>query len=139
MHPDPGIPARRSARHEIVLPTRLQVCREHAAQVAFRGSAIWSGEAVDADLMNLSGVGVALISNRFVPVGCLLRIRIYGLNNTHGAALVDGRVRVQRSEMTDSRPGYLVGASFEDDDGVFRRDLDLLLKRLENAPDEEAA
>lgn len=136
MLPDAGIPVRRSARHEIVLPARLSVHRDHARLVRL-GAGVGDHEgAIRADLIDLSRGGVGFLTTQFFPKECLLRMRVYGLHDADGGALLDGRVRVQRVTMTDSRPGYLLGAAFDGNDAVFEHDLELLLHRLdhEHAP-----
>lgn len=145
MAQDSGIPVRRSARFEIVLPARITVCPAHARQARFV-QGITDGEGcVKADLIDLSLGGVGLLSTHFFPKQAKLRLRVYGLNGDKAPALLDGHIRIQRITMTDSRPGYLLGGCFVDTDGVFDRDLDLLLNRLDNDidnpgdPAEEAA
>ncbi|MBZ0171324.1 MAG: PilZ domain-containing protein [Phycisphaerales bacterium] len=135
MHPDSGIPVRRSTRHEIVLPVRLSVAAEHRKQVQFGHGVADSDGCVEADLIDLSRGGCGVLSTHFFPKPCKVRMRVYGLDGVEGPTLIDGHVRIQRITMTDSRPGYLLGLSFSEGDDVFDHDLGQLLRRLDNDTD----
>lgn len=143
MNADSGIPVRRSARHEIVLPVRLSVATEHRKQVQFGHGVSDNDGCVEADLIDLSRGGCGVLSTHFFPKPCKVRMRVYGLEGVDGPTLLDGNVCVQRITMTDTRPGYLLGVSFIEGDDVFDHDLEQLLRRLDNDADdpgrEEAA
>ncbi|USN98749.1 MAG: PilZ domain-containing protein [Phycisphaeraceae bacterium] len=135
MHADSGIPVRRSMRHEIVLPVRLAVVAPQRRHVQFAHGVADQDGCVPADLIDLSEGGCGVLSTHFFPKSCKVRMRVYGLEGTAGPTLLDGHVRVQRTTMTDTRPGYLLGLSFLEGDAVFDRDLEQLLHRLNNDDD----
>jgi hypothetical protein len=50
----------------------------------------------------------------YLPRRCLLRIRVTGLDESDDESVLDLKTRVQRIRMTDRRPAFLVGTSYED-------------------------
>lgn len=132
MHPDSGIPVRRSTRHEIVLPVRLSITSEHRHQVQFAHGIADNDGCVEGDLIDLSRGGCGIMTTHFFPKRCRVRMRVYGLEGKEGPTLLDGTVSVQRVTMTDTRPGYLLGVSFGGSDDIFDHDLEHLLRRLNN-------
>ncbi len=135
MSPESGIPVRRSARHEIVLPVRLSVAPEHQKQVQFAHGVTDKDGCIEGNLLDLSRGGCGVMTSQFFPKRCAVRLRLYGLDGDDSPALLDGTVRVQRVTMTDARPGYLLGLSFAGGDDIFNHDLEMLLRRLDNAAD----
>ncbi len=138
MHPDSGIPVRRSTRQEIVLPVRLSVASEHQKQVQFAHGVADKDNCVEGNLIDLSRGGCGVMTPQFFPKRCSVRLRLYGLDGVDGPTLLDGNVRVQRVTMTDARPGYLLGLSFSGGDDIFNHDLEMLLRRLDNSADAPA-
>lgn len=135
MRHDTGISVRRNERYEIVLPVRFRIEKRSERSVRFRPHASPLSGYVEADLIDISRGGVGVILNEFFPKGTRLEMRICALDADPSRPILVGRVRVQRSRMTDSRPGYLIGAAFIDTDPVFERDLDQLIGRITNSPD----
>jgi hypothetical protein len=73
--------------------------------------------------------GLGLISMVFYPRKCKLRVRVQSTQED-GELLLDTTIRVQRVCMTDRRPAYLVGGSFDAMTDEAKQQLDRLMQRL---------
>lgn len=118
---------RRSIRHDVVLSAKWSVAKEHEPAVKLSQAASRDGW-VDCDVVDFGTGGAGLLTAVFVPRRALLLIRI--LAPGEGAPMLTARARVQRVVMTDRRPMYMLGTSFEEIDETARGEIDRLLERL---------
>ncbi len=90
----------------------VRTAPEHVGVVRFTAAAGAKEGWIDCDVVDLSSGGLGLMTTFFVPRRCVLLVRVYG---TDAAAppIADAPCRVQRVCMTDRRPAYLLGTSFE--------------------------
>lgn len=126
---DSDLIVRRSARHDISLNARAAPTQMHASAVRLAGSASRGG-FVDVDVLDFSGGGVGFLSMVFFPRKTCLRLIVRGLKEGD-PDLLDAVVRVQRVVMSDRRPAYIVGTSFESPSQAARAQVESLLARLD--------
>lgn len=112
MDQPPFLPLRRSARYDVALRARVEPAADARPAVQFSAALTRRGP-LEVDIVDISSGGVGLLSGLFIPRGCPLDLRIMGLGGEVAEELVAVRARVHRVIMTDRRPAYLVGASFE--------------------------
>ncbi len=67
---------------------------------------------IGADVVDFSSGGLGLMTTSFLPRRSLIVVRLFG-PDPEAAVLLEVPCRVQRIFMTDRRPAYLVGTSFE--------------------------
>jgi hypothetical protein len=127
-----GIIFRKSARYDVSLPARVRVAEAHAGVVRFTAIAGVRQGWLPVDLVDFSSGGLGFLSSVFVPRRCILQIQIFGLEQGPAeTALIDGVCRVQRVVMTDRRPAYLVGASFEQPSSELDQQITRVLEMFE--------
>ncbi len=85
---------------------------------------------MDVDVMDFSGGGVGMLSMVFFPRKTCLRLIVKGLREGE-PDLLDAVVRVQRVVMSDRRPAYIIGTSFESPSQAAQAQVDALLARLD--------
>jgi hypothetical protein len=103
---------RRSVRHDVVMRAAISIAPEHARHVKF-GAAAGAREGwVDGDVVDFSAGGLGFVSGLFVPRKARIGVRVFSPVNPEDV-LLTCIVRVQRVTMTDRRPAYLLGTSFE--------------------------
>lgn len=120
---------RRSARHDISVNARAAPTQQYASAVRLAASASRGG-FVDVDVMDFSGGGVGMLSMVFFPRKTCLRLIVKGLREGE-PDLLDAVVRVQRVVMSDRRPAYIIGTSFESPSQAAQAQVDALLARLD--------
>lgn len=130
-----GIIFRKSARFDVSLPARVSVTEAHAGLVRFTASAGARQGWLPVDLVDFSAGGLGFLSGVFVPRRCILRIQIFGLERAGAEPLIDGVCRAQRVVMTDRRPAYLVGASFEQPSALLEEQIARVLTLFEGDGD----
>lgn len=84
---------------------------------------------LEVDVVDLSHGGMGLISLVFLPRRTLLTVRVFSPQGD-GAEILQCPVRIQRVCMTDRRPAYLLGTSFEQMSPERRSKLDELLESI---------
>lgn len=112
MEGDAALMVRRTVRHDVVLSATIAVAPEHATTVRFSPAAGGRDGWLEVDVVDFSGGGVGLVTSVLLPRLTLLIVRVP--NPGGGPPLLEARCRVQRVSMTDRRPAYLIGTSFED-------------------------
>lgn len=130
MEPTPQMFVRNAVRHDVSLRGQVQIVPEHA-EGGVRLSAGAGGKDgwVEADVVDMASGGLGLISMVFYPRKCKLRVRVQSTQED-GELLLDTTIRVQRVCMTDRRPAYLVGGSFDAMTEEAKQQLDRLMQRL---------
>jgi len=108
-----GLIFRKNTRFDLSLPARIRISEAHAGIVRFTASAGAKQGWLPVDLVDFSAGGLGFLCSVFVPRRCVLQIDVEGRSGTSESSLFQGVCRVQRVVMTDRRPAYLVGASFE--------------------------
>ncbi len=127
----PGLTVRQAVRFELVLPVRLTMAPVDRAAVRW-SAAIGGPEGwVDADLVDFSSGGIGVMSPVFVPRKARVRLKVFGIDGGQGEPLLDAIARVQRVAMTDARPAYLLGTSFEAPDEATVRQINDMIGRLD--------
>ncbi|MCB9846468.1 MAG: PilZ domain-containing protein [Phycisphaeraceae bacterium] len=124
-----GLNIRRSVRNELYLPAKIAIAPEHRSLVRFAPSAGANGW-IDADLLDFSPGGVGLITRVFVPRRCRIQIRVFDLADP-SVQLLETTARVMRLVMTDGRPAYMLGTSFEDDDSHTSEGIERMMRIAE--------
>ena len=129
MFTDFDLIVRRSARYDIALRAKIAPTQMHASAVRLNSGAGAKAGFVEADVLDFSGGGIGLLSMVFFPRKSSLRIIIQGLRDGE-PDLLDAVVRVQRVVMSDRRPAYLIGTSFESLNEAAVQQVNSLLDRL---------
>ncbi|HLO40609.1 MAG TPA: hypothetical protein VK176_06265 [Phycisphaerales bacterium] len=131
---------RRTTRHDVSLRARVVPTQGHAAAIRLAQSVVPRGGMVEVDLLDFSGGGVGLMSMVFFPRRTCLRLVIQGLREGE-PELLDAVVRVQRVVMSDRRPAYMIGTSFESLNETSSAQVEAILDRLDglDAPGTAAA
>ncbi|MBU6413027.1 MAG: PilZ domain-containing protein [Planctomycetes bacterium] len=101
---------RRHSRLDVSLRCKIAIDQEHRALVRFTSAG--HGGWIDADVVDLSSGGLAFMTGVFIPKRCRVNVRIVAADEAL-APLIEIAVRVQRVQMTDRRPAYLIGGSFD--------------------------
>lgn len=102
---------RRSQRHDVALHGRFRIASDHESSIVLaRASGVRNG-VIEADVVDLSGGGLGMLTPVFVPKQALLECQI--LLPQSSAPALECQARVTRVIMTDRRPMYLIGLLFE--------------------------
>lgn len=125
----PPVIVRRSVRFEVGLRAMLCVSAEHGAFVRLSQQAGIREGWIETDLVDFSAGGFGVMSQVFVPRKTMVTVRIMrpAPENTLMAEVTG---RVQRVFMTDRRPAYMVGISFEGLTPLAQRQVDAMLAEL---------
>lgn len=108
----PPVIIRRSVRHDVSMRAAVRLAPEHAGTVRFTPAAGSNDGWLEANVVDFSTGGVGLMTTFFVPRRSVLLVRVFG-SDASAPPLVEAPCRVQRVCMTDRRPAYLLGTSFE--------------------------
>lgn len=130
---------RRTARYDVALRARVTLAPEHAAWVKFSAGVTERQGGLEVDVVDISCGGAGLLSGVFIPRNCRLDIRIMGLGGENSEELVKVRAKVHRVIMTDRRPAYLIGTSFEHLTSEQTARLDWLVRQFGDATEFDAA
>jgi hypothetical protein len=125
----PPIIIRQSARYDIALRAHLAIAKPHASDVKFASAAGAKDGWIECDLIDISTGGVGLITRLFVPRRVLAKVRVFSDENCSSPVL-ECTCRIQRVIMTDRRPAYLLGTSFEGMTPAETESLERLFTRL---------
>lgn len=114
------------------MSARVAIAPEHAALVRFStGSGARDGW-IEAGVVDVSNGGVGLMTTVFIPRRCRVILRLRADDAPDAPVLLEAGARVMRIVMTDRRPAYLVGTSFEGLSPETASALDALMSRMEN-------
>jgi len=124
---------RRTARFDIVLPARVSVAPEHAELVKLsRGSGHKDGW-ISCNLLDLSAGGAGIVTPVFLPRKVRLRLEVFHTGAEGVDPVLTTGVIVQRVTMTDRRPAYLVGVSFDQSDEASQKSIRRFINELDSA------
>jgi hypothetical protein len=101
---------RKHSRLDVSLRCKVAIDEEHKSLVRFTSAG--HGGWIDADVVDLSAGGLAFIAGVFIPKRCRVNVRILPADEAI-EPLLEISIRVQRVQMTDRRPAYLIGGSFD--------------------------
>jgi len=129
MDQQPQVIVRNAARHDVCLRGTVALTPDLNPGVRFAAAAGGKEGWIDVDVVDLGAGGIGFISMVFFPRKAVLTIRVYGPQEENPLMLT-ASLRVQRVCMTDRRPAYLVGASYESMTDETRAQLDAMLHSL---------
>jgi len=132
MEESPPVIIRRSVRHDVSMRATLRVASEHTGSVRFTSAAGAKDGWIECDMVDLSSGGLGVMSGFLVPRRCVVLVRVFGLEAGAGPIL-EVPCRVQRICMTDRRPAYLIGTSFEAMSATAAEGVNALLTLLSEA------
>lgn len=125
-----GLIVRRSVRFEISLPARIRVASHHAEALSFAKGITDSNRWIDVDVIDFAEGGLGFMSPVFLPRNGEVEIEIPDHGPDSSELLLRSLVRVQRIQMTDSRPGYKVGGAFQSLDEEAKAQIERVIARL---------
>lgn len=111
---DDGVNIRKHQRHDLVLPARVSVAPEHQSSVRFSQAVCVQDGWVPATLTDFSPGGLGFMVEVYLPRKSLIRVRVARHDDQENQSVIDVKVRVQRIQMTDRRPAFLVGTVYAD-------------------------
>jgi PilZ domain-containing protein len=129
---DDELIVRKYQRHDLVLPVSISIAPEHQTVVRFSPTVCVRDGWVPATLTDFSPGGLGFMVDLYLPRRCLLRIRVTGLDESDDESVLDLKTRVQRIRMTDRRPAFLVGTSYEDLSDMQLTAVEALSKQLDS-------
>ncbi len=108
----PPVIVRNAVRHDVVIRGSVRIAPCDIAAVRVGPASGAQNGWIDVDIVDLSENGLGLISPVFFPRRTVLEIRV--LDHGEAPAVIAHLViKVQRAIMTDRRPAYLAGCTFE--------------------------
>ena len=129
---DDELIVRKHQRHDLVLPASISIAPEHQAVVRFSPTVCVRDGWIPATLTDFSPGGLGFMVDLYLPRCCLLRVRVTGLDESDDESVLDLKTRVQRVRMTDRRPAFLVGTSYEDLTDLQLAAVEVLSKQLDS-------
>jgi c-di-GMP-binding flagellar brake protein YcgR len=119
---------RRTERHDVALRGRFRIAESHAGIVRLaKASGVRDG-AIETDVVDISGGGLGLLTPVFIPKRVHVRCQVLLPNSDQTAFECTGIV--SRVVMTDRRPMYLIGLTFDEMSDAARGRLTALLVEL---------
>lgn len=125
-----SLTVRQNKRREIAIAAHVAIAPEHSAKVRLTPGATTRAGWFDATLVDASEGGLGLVTEVFVPRGCLIDVDIRNPIN-QDETLLKARLRVKRLQMIDRRPGYLAGGVFDDKSDDFNARLSGFLSQID--------
>ena len=102
---------RRHDRYVCDLPAQIEVAPASAAAVRLSQSAVGANGRIAARVSDCSSGGLGLRSPVFLPLTALLVVTVTMPDATGGT--LTATLRIQRATMTDRKPTFYIGGSFE--------------------------
>lgn len=102
---------RRNQRHDVALRARISVQPERPGGVRLAAPSGVRDGWLECDAVDFGAGGVGFLTPVFLPRRTLIRALV--MSDPTTAPMLDAMLRVQRVVMTDRRPMYLLGTSFE--------------------------
>lgn len=137
MHSQDSI-VRRSVRHDVVMRGQFSIHPEHAGQLRLASSSSAREGWVDVDIVDFGAGGLGFVSTEFLPRRAMVIVRVRDPRQA-SSVLLEVPARVVRVMMTDRRPAYLVGVSFDRLTTFTAGQVDALLEQFDAAiqPDQQ--
>lgn len=128
-----GLIVRRSERFEISLPARIRVGMRDLDSVQFAKGIADPDRWIKVDVVDFAEGGVGFVSDVFCARGLSLDLEV----PESGGVLLSCSVQIQRVQMTDRRPAYLIGCSFIELDDETRAIIDSIISKFLGLVDED--
>jgi hypothetical protein len=119
---------RQAQRHDVALRGRFAIAEAHASTIRLARTSGLRDGVIEADVVDLSGGGLGLLSHVFVPKRAILTCKLFLPQSESLAFECEGTVT--RVVMTDRRPMYLIGVTFREMSAAARDQLTKLLADL---------
>jgi hypothetical protein len=123
---------RRNERHDVALRGRFKISPEHDPIVKLSKVSGARDGLLEADIVDLSAGGLGFLSPVFFPKHARITCQIAPGNRASDAFDTQGVVR--RVVMTDRRPMYLIGVSFDSITDEASTRLHELLSEFDDGP-----
>lgn len=104
---------RKAARFDVAIRGMVSVSPAHGQVVRFSAQAGGKDGWIEMDAVDFSLGGVGMVCLEFVPRGTVVRVRLFGPKADSGQIL-ECAALVRRVIMTDRRPAYHIGTSFQE-------------------------
>ena len=125
-----GLLVRRTERFDISLPAQVRIAKQHVEMVLFAKGVAGDDRWIDVDVVDFSEGGVGFAVESFFPRSVDLELRILQGRDSASEVLLQCEMKVKRVQMTDRRPAYLVGCSFQRVDEQGQQSIQTLINRL---------
>lgn len=109
--PNSDLAVRRHERYVCDFPAQVVVGPASAAAVRLSGSAVAANGAIPARVTDFSIGGLGIQSPVFLPGTCQVQVRLTPADPA--IPPFQGILRIQRAAMTDRKPTYYLGTSFD--------------------------
>lgn len=125
-----GLIVRRTERFEISLPARVRVAMQHLEFVQFTKGVADTDRWINVDVVDFAQGGVGFVTEVFFARALDLELEIPNLADPSQNAMLRCEMQVKRVQMTDRRPGYLIGCAFLDVDEAKKTTINAMIERL---------
>ncbi len=125
-----GLIVRRSVRFEVSMPARVRVASHHAEVLNFVKGVCDENRWINIDLIDFGSGGLGFIAPVYLPRNAHLEVQVPDFQNPAGRILLECCLCVERIQMTDRRPAYQVGCSFQDLKESEVTQIDVMIDRL---------
>jgi hypothetical protein len=109
--PNSDLAVRRHERYVCDFPAQVLVGPASTSTVRLSGSAVSASGAIPARITDFSAGGLGIQSPVFLPGTCQLHVRL--TPSDPAIPSFQGTLRIQRAAMTDRKPSYYLGTSFD--------------------------
>ena len=125
-----GLIVRRTERFEISLPAKVRVAMQHVESVQFAKGVTGEDRWFEVDVVDFAEGGVGFVSDIFFARALDLELLIPDMSGGSDSPLLSCEMQVKRVQMTDRRPGYLVGCAFNQMQDSQRDQVEQLITKL---------
>jgi len=125
-----GLIVRRTERFEISLPAKVRVAMQHVESVQFAKGVTGEDRWFEVDVVDFAEGGVGFVSDIFFARALDLELLIPDMSGGSESSLLSCEMQVKRVQMTDRRPGYLVGCAFNQMQDAQRDQVEQLITKL---------
>ena len=123
-----NLAVRRTERHDVALRGRFRIADSHASVVRLAAASGIRNGAIEADVVDISGGGLGLLTPIFLPRRVHVQCQV--LLPTSDRTVFECTGIVSRVVMTDRRPMYLIGLTFDEMTEAARQQLSTVLTEL---------
>ncbi len=103
---------RTASRHDVALDAKLSLRAPDNERVRYSRTAVSPDGSWPATVVDVSGGGLGVICEVYVPVWARVRVEIQWPGGDRGT-LFQGNCMARRVRMIDRRPAYLLGLQYE--------------------------
>lgn len=123
---------RSASRHDVALDAKLTLRAPDTERIRYSRSAISPDGSWPATVVDVSGGGLGLICELYVPVWARVLVQI-GWPGRPGEALFETACLSRRVQMIDRRPAYLVGLQYDELTETQRHSLERFMTLVDEA------